>query len=81
MKFGVVRKPDHLGRIVIPIDIRHKLGVTMDTRFEVFAVDDRTVVLQKLDDQCAFCGSLDNLLMFKENFICTKCVQELKERK
>ena len=37
---GIVRKLDHLGRIVIPIEIRKTLGIDPGDALEILATDD-----------------------------------------
>ncbi len=41
---GIVRKIDHLGRIVIPMEVRRINGLTPGTPMEMFAVDGGVVI-------------------------------------
>lgn len=43
---GMVRNVDSLGRIVIPIELRRKLGIEVNDTLE-FYVDDTTIKLKK----------------------------------
>lgn len=42
-KTGIIRKSDHLGRIVIPIEIRKTLGIKEGDPMEIFVQDDGVV--------------------------------------
>jgi len=44
---GIVRKLDHLGRIVIPIEIRKTLGIDPGDALEILATDEG--ILLKID--------------------------------
>lgn len=73
---GIVRKVDDLGRIVIPIELRNKLGILVKDSLEIF-VDGSAIVLKKTDASCIFCGSSKNLTSFKDASVCTKCIKQL----
>jgi transcriptional pleiotropic regulator of transition state genes len=71
------RKIDELGRIVIPIDIRRKLGVNNGESLEISLQND-TVILKKHHETCIFCFSEDNLEPFEGKMICQKCINKIK---
>ena len=77
---GMVRRIDELGRIVIPKEIRKKLGINIKDPMEIYA-DSNSVTLRKVEDKCVFCGSTKNLITFKEKLICQKCFDELHKAK
>jgi transcriptional pleiotropic regulator of transition state genes len=75
---GIVRKVDELGRVVIPIELRRALGMEVRDPVEVFT-DDDTIIFKKAKVNCVFCGNSENLEMFKDNLICSGCLEEIKE--
>ena len=77
---GIVRKLDHLGRVVLPIELRKTLEIEAGTPLEIF-VDRETIVLRKYDDRvtCALCGNSDNLKRFNSKAICGECRAKLRK--
>ena len=53
---GIVRHIDELGRIVIPIEIRKRLGIGEKDPVEI-SVHGDTILLEKPHSVCVFCGS------------------------
>lgn len=45
--YGIVRRVDDLGRIVIPKEIRRKIGLKEDTPVEMFIQNGNELVLKK----------------------------------
>ena len=43
---GIVRQVDELGRIVLPIEIRKKMGINQKDPLEIY-VDDDSIILKK----------------------------------
>jgi len=74
---GIVRKIDELGRIVLPIEIRKRLGIGPKDPVEIFVEKDR-VVLKKYEPTCIFCGDSDNVIIYKDKRICKSCIEDLK---
>ena len=74
---GTVRKVDELGRIVLPIEARKRLGLDAKDPVEIFVEKDR-IVLKKYEPACIFCGDANNIVMYKEKRICKNCLAELK---
>jgi transcriptional pleiotropic regulator of transition state genes len=73
---GIIRHLDELGRIVIPIEIRKRFGLTERDALEI-AVKDQTIVLSRPRDACVFCGSTRSVVEHKGRGVCRDCVQEL----
>ena len=71
------RKLDHLGRIVVPIELRKTLGWTVGTRVEIQMDGDR-VVLKKSGSRCPFCSSVTELKDVKGVRVCQSCIDEIK---
>ena len=76
---GIVRHIDELGRIVVPKEIRKKLGIANTDPVEIFIEGDR-IILAKYAPVCHFCGSDEGLTVFKEKNICASCIGELTEK-
>lgn len=74
---GIVRHIDELGRIVVPKELRRKLGIANTDPVEIYCEDDK-IILKKYDPVCHFCGSTQSLTQFKEKNICSSCINELK---
>ena len=73
---GIVRNIDELGRIVIPKEIRQRLGIANTDPVEIF-VDGEKIILTKYTPVCHFCGAAEETIDFKEKKICLSCAREL----
>lgn len=76
---GIVRNIDELGRIVVPKEIRERLGISNSDPVEIFVEDDR-IIMKKYFPVCHFCGSERNLALFRGKNICLDCIKELETR-
>lgn len=77
---GMVRKVDALGRIVLPAEIREKLGVREKDSMEFFWSDDH-LVLEKHEPACTFCGGTDGIVTFAGKNVCRACRAKISESK
>ena len=75
---GIVRKVDELGRIVLPIELRRTLDIAERDALEIY-VDGTSIVLQKHESCCVFCGSSADVSVFKDKNICASCKNELSK--
>lgn len=73
---GIVRKIDDLGRIVLPIELRRTLGIADKDALEIY-VDESNIILKKYVPACIFCGSADDVKIFKEKNVCSHCRAEM----
>ena len=73
---GIVRHIDELGRVVVPKEIRRKLGISNTDPVEIFTEGDR-IILTKYVPVCHFC---EGLCEFKEKNICADCIGELRNK-
>ena len=73
---GIVRKPDELGRLVIPMELRKTMAIDENTGLEIFT-DGDNIVLRKYQPGCAFCGSFDGLVTMDGKRICPVCIAAL----
>lgn len=76
---GVIRKIDELGRIVVPKEIRKKLGIANEDPVEIY-VDGDKIILKRYEENCLFCEKSDELFSFKGKKICRACLLEIKEQ-
>lgn len=60
MGYGMVRKVDELGRVVIPKEMRRILNIKTGSSIEMFINDNNQVVLKKFSE-------LSNIVVFAEN--------------
>ncbi|MBQ7326947.1 MAG: AbrB/MazE/SpoVT family DNA-binding domain-containing protein [Clostridia bacterium] len=75
---GIVRNIDELGRVVVPKELRKKLGIANTDPVEIYVEEDK-IILKKYIPVCHFCGSTEGLHYFKEKNICTSCIRELSD--
>lgn len=73
---GIVRNIDELGRVVVPKELRKKLGIANTDPVEIYVEDDK-IILKKYVSVCHFCGGSDGLTEFKNKNICRSCIKEL----
>lgn len=73
---GIIRKVDELGRIVIPMELRTKLGIAEKDALEIF-VDGNSIILKKCNSSCIFCGNSKNLISIDDKLICSKCKEKI----
>lgn len=70
---GIVRKVDELERIVIPIEIRKKLGIEEGTEIEIY-INNTSIILEKYKNIC--CSECLTRVEKTDNF-CSNCGKEL----
>lgn len=74
---GIIRNVDELGRIVIPKEMRKKMGIASSDPVEIY-VDGDKIILTKYTACCSFCSSETNVVEFKGKKICAQCLEEIK---
>ena len=77
---GIIRRVDELGRVVIPIELRNKFGISEKDPIEIY-VDGSTIILKKYEPNCIFCGNSKKLVEYKGKLICNKCSAKISEIK
>jgi transcriptional pleiotropic regulator of transition state genes len=73
---GIVRHVDDLGRIVIPIEIRKRMGLGEKDPLEI-SVHDDVIMLARPESSCVFCGGRDGLREHRGRAVCGDCVADL----
>ena len=74
-----IRKIDEIGRIVIPNEIRNKLGIREKDPLEIYVEKD-SIILKKYQDKCMLCGKKEDLIEFKNKIICKSCINEINKK-
>jgi len=74
---GATRRIDHLGRIVVPVELRRSLGINDGDALEIAANGDE-LVLRKVAPGCAICGGTEKLVQMHDKHLCTDCVREIQ---
>ena len=69
---GIVRPVDNLGRVVLPIELRHSLHIDKNASLEIY-VDGDSIVLKKYQPACIFCGSAEDVVSYQGRNICAAC--------
>ncbi len=71
---GVVRKIDHLGRIVIPVEIRRVFGIVPGDDLDIALSSDGVgITVTKVENTCTICAGTDGLVEFKGKLLCITC--------
>jgi AbrB family transcriptional regulator, transcriptional pleiotropic regulator of transition state genes len=73
---GIIRHVDDLGRIVIPIEIRKRLGLGEKDPLEISVRED-VILLSKPQSLCVFCGRSARLREHRGRAVCDACIAEL----
>ena len=73
---GIVRKVDELGRVVLPIELRRTLDIMERDLLEIYLDGDK-IVLQKIEDNCTFCGASAGLMEYRGKSLCQECLRNL----
>ena len=75
---GMVRQLDTLGRIVIPVELRRTMDLSLKDTLEIF-VDGDQIVLKKYHPACVFCNDARDVISYKGKLVCKKCMEELRK--
>lgn len=73
-----VRTIDELGRVVLPLEIRHKLDLGSNDKVRIIEKNGE-IVFEKYKPSCTFCGTEESLVGFNDKYICKKCSREIKK--
>ena len=76
---GIVRKVDELGRIVLPIELRRTLDITIRDPLEIY-VEGENIILRKYNPSCIFCGAKENIFVYQGKNICGNCIDDIKKK-
>ena len=78
---GIARKVDELGRVVIPIELRRTLHISVRDSLEIYTNQGR-IVLKKYEPTniCIFCGSSKDIISYGGRFVCSECIERLQQK-
>ena len=68
---GMVRQLDTLGRIVIPVELRRTMDLSLKDTLEIF-VDGDQIVLKKYHPACVFCNDARDVISYKGKLVCRR---------
>ena len=74
---GMVRQLDTLGRIVIPVELRRTMDLSLKDTLEIF-VDGDQIVLKKYHPACVFCNDARDVISYTGKLVCRRCLAELR---
>jgi len=69
---GMARRIDALGRVVVPVEMRRLLGINEGDLLDIH-VESGRLVMSRIEHSCLFCGSNEDLRMFKDRLVCRAC--------
>lgn len=76
---GIIRRLDDLGRVVIPKEIRRRIGAAEGDPMEIF-IKGNQVILEKYEVGCVFCdGHEDGVIEFKDKYVCKHCLNQINK--
>ena len=75
---GIVRKVDELGRVVIPIELRRTLGISIKDPLEIY-VDEDKIIFKKYEPSCVFCGNANDVIHYKNKNVCVDCLKDINK--
>ena len=70
--FGIVRKIDELGRIVVPKEMRKSLSIENGDEVEILFTEDG-ILVKKYIPYCVLCSGKDDLQPVEGKYICRDC--------
>lgn len=76
-KLMAIRELDRLGRIVIPKNLRKKLGMNARVPIE-FLFQGDTLILKRYESKCIICTSTKHISQFKGKNLCAECRDEIR---
>lgn len=76
---GIVRRIDHVGRIVLPKELRRLFNlVDNEDALEIFVEDDK-IILKKYEPACIFCNNADHVVDYMGKKVCKDCIAKMQE--
>ncbi len=74
---GIVRKIDHLGRIVVPKEMCRILHISAGDLLEI-SLEGKHITVHKHEVGCIFCDAHDGLTDYNGKLVCRNCIKELQ---
>ncbi len=77
---GIIRRIDDLGRVVIPKEIRRRIGAEDGDPMEI-SINGNQVILEKYEVGCVFCGDHGSgVIEFKDKYACRDCLSQINNK-
>ena len=73
---GIIRKIDHLGRIVIPKEICRTLQIEPGTPLDI-SLEGKRIIVSRYEESCVFCDGDEGLTRYCDRLVCAKCREKL----
>lgn len=74
--FGISRRLDALGRVVLPADLRRALHLSTGDELTI-NVEHDAIILRKVGTHCVFCGADDTTFEHLTKRVCRPCAESL----
>ena len=74
------RTVDKLGRLVIPKELREQYGFGENTPVEITPVTKNMLTIKLLNNSCLFCKNENDLVKFRDYYVCRSCIKQMKKR-
>ncbi len=78
MEYNMSRKIDNVGRVLIPREILKDMGVNIEEGVDLTYAN-HVVTIKKLDNCCVFCGNHENIVRYKNQYLCADCIKKISE--
>ena len=73
---GIIRSLDPMGRVVIPKEMRKLLNVMDGDKVRIIKKNN-SVIIKRVAGSCLVCGSEQDLIEYKDAWLCRNCVKEM----
>ena len=75
----VIRSVESNGRFTIPIEMRKRLDIADEQPIEITLIEETNqMILRKIQQNCALCGSTKSLTEISGKYICKNCIKTIK---
>ena len=74
------KKVSKSGSITLPAAMRRNHGIEGGERFSVSVNDEGSIVLKRIQGECIFCASDNNLIVHGGRFVCSNCLKMMNAK-
>lgn len=68
------------GSISVPVALRRQMGLESGDPMEVEQTEDGEIVIRAYQPRCIFCGTTENVTLFKGKGICMECKKTISDK-
>ena len=79
-EYFCIRQIDTQGRLVLPKEIRDRLGIVDGTPLRL-SLSGSDIILRVSCNACFICGETENLIDLKGKYVCSNCLEKLNMKK